>query len=145
MGELLDQAHVFPQSNLNRRHREEPRVELSKLLTGVTHNVIEVHARQAAVALGNMNLEVPRANGPEDPAAVVEHHVPPAVPFAQQEQRRLIDAVCNAIIGDLVKRPTQAGGRREQIGDMKDAQRTRSACMAETAVAQTRILRDQDS
>ncbi len=43
--------------------------------------------------------------------------------FTQQKQRRLIDAVRDAVIGDITKCPAQAGGRREQISEMKDVHR----------------------
>jgi hypothetical protein len=45
----------------------------------------------------------------------MEHHVPPAMVFAKQEECGLIDTIRDAVVGDLVKRPTQAGGRREQV------------------------------
>ena len=53
----------------------------------------------------------------------MEHHVPSAVVFAKQEQRRLIDAIRDAIIGDITKRPTQASGRHEQISEVQNVHR----------------------
>ena len=40
-------------------------------------------------------------------ASVVEHYVPPAMVFAKQEERCLIDAVRNPVVGDVVERPSQ--------------------------------------
>lgn len=118
MGELLNHEHVLPQGNLYRRHREQPRVELSELLARVTHDVVEIHARKSSMPLRDVDLEVLVTDGTEDPAAVMEYHVTPAVVFAKQKERGLIDTICDAVIGYLVECPSQAGGGREQIGDV---------------------------
>ena len=123
MGELLDHLHVFAQGDLNWRHREQSPVKRTILLAGIAHHIVEIHAGQSAVAFRDMYLEVLIADRAKDTAAVMKHHVPSAMIFTKQEQRRLIDAVGDAVTGHFVECSTQASGRREQIGEMKDVHR----------------------
>ena len=39
-------------------HGKQTRVQLSKLLTGITHDVVKIHARQPPVAFLDVHLEV---------------------------------------------------------------------------------------
>ncbi len=119
MGELLDQVHVFPQDDLNRGHREESGVEFAKLLARIAHDVVEVHTWQPSVPRLKVDFEVPVADRAENAAAIVKHHVPPPVAFAEQEQWRLIPTVGDTVAGYLVQRSGQASRRREHVLEIK--------------------------
>ena len=107
MRELLDHLHVLPQMHLDRSHREKPRIELSILLAGIAHNIVEIHARQPAVSFFDVNLKVLIADGAKDSAAVMEYRLASAIAFTKQEQRCLIDTIRDTFIRNFIKRPAR--------------------------------------
>ena len=98
MWELLDHSLVTANELLDWRNSKQPRVQLSVFLSGIAFNVVELHARQAALCWFDMNFEVFVTNGAELVAAVMHHVVAAAMAFTQDEECSLIDSVSNPVI-----------------------------------------------
>ena len=103
MGKPLDQAHVAPQRVLNRCDGEQSGVELSELLAGVTHHVVEIHARQSPMPTADVAFNLPNPHGAQMFAGVMEHVLATAVGACHQVTA-LLDTIDDAVLGHSIQR-----------------------------------------